>query len=649
MSKESVYAGVDIGSTTAKLVIRDGDQIIYQKYERHFSQVRVKTLQMLEDASEILRDKAIKIAISGSAGLGLAEAAGISFVQEVYATYALIREREPDTDAVIELGGEDAKIIFLRGGVDERMNGTCAGGTGAFIDQMATLLNVTPDELDELSLRCEKIYPIASRCGVFAKTDIQPLINQGVRKEDIAASIYQAVVNQTISGLAQGRKIEGKVVFLGGPLYYNKGLRKSFKETLRLSDENAVFPDYALISVALGATIFASNQTEVYEYEDLLSAIRATLKEKAKVNSMAPLFKDAAEKEAFFARHEKENVEYADIGTYTGDAYLGIDCGSTTTKLVLMGSNKEILWSYYDSNKGNPVDVVRKQLIEVRSLCGDRITIKGSGVTGYGEELILNAFHVDKGLVETMAHFMAAKQFEPDVDFILDIGGQDIKCIKIKNNAVDSIMLNEACSSGCGSFIETFARSMGYKAPEFALLGLDGDAPVDLGSRCTVFMNSSIKQAQKDGVSVENISAGLSVSVIKNAIYKVIRANSPTELGNHIVVQGGTFLNNAILKAFENEIGHPVVRPMIAGIMGAYGAAIYAAESDIAASTLLTMEQLEHFTHTAKAAVCPGCTNHCALTINTFSDGGRFISGNRCEKMKNGGKQIGRASCRERV
>ncbi|MBR4580069.1 MAG: 2-hydroxyacyl-CoA dehydratase [Lachnospiraceae bacterium] len=639
MKSGSVYVGVDIGSTTAKLVIRDGEEIIYKKYERHYSQVRAKTLQMLEDAKEYLEGCEIKIAISGSAGLGVAEAAGINFVQEVYATYALIKEKEPGTDAVIELGGEDAKIIFLKGGVDERMNGTCAGGTGAFIDQMATLLNVTPDELDELSLQCGKIYPIASRCGVFAKTDIQPLINQGVQKSDIAASIYQAVVNQTISGLAQGRKIEGKVVFLGGPLYYNKGLRKSFKDTLKLDDEHAIFPDYALISVALGATIFASNQQESSTYEDILSAIRATLSEKTTVNTMAPLFESWEQREEFKARHAKENVEYADIKTYSGDAYLGIDCGSTTTKLVLMGTNKEILWSYYDSNKGNPVDVVKKQLIEVRTLCGDRITIKGSGVTGYGEELILNAFHVDKGLVETMAHFMAAKQFEPEVDFILDIGGQDIKCIKIKNNAVDSIMLNEACSSGCGSFIETFAKSMGYKAPEFALLGLEGDAPVDLGSRCTVFMNSSIKQAQKDGVSVQNISAGLSVSVIKNAIYKVIRANSPTELGDHIVVQGGTFLNDAILRAFENEIGHPVIRPMIAGIMGAYGAAIYAMESAGETSTLLTLEQLQSFTHTSKAAVCPGCTNHCALTINTFSDGGKFISGNRCEKMKNGGKR----------
>ena len=642
MQSGSVLVGVDIGSTTAKLVIRDGEEIIYKKYERHYSQVRAKTLQMLEDAKEYLEGREIKIAISGSAGLGVAEAAGINFVQEVYATYALIKEKEPGTDAVIELGGEDAKIIFLKGGVDERMNGTCAGGTGAFIDQMATLLNVTPDELDELSLQCGKIYPIASRCGVFAKTDIQPLINQGVQKSDIAASIYQAVVNQTISGLAQGRKIEGKVVFLGGPLYYNKGLRKSFKDTLKLDDNHAIFPDYALISVALGATIFASNQQESNTYEDIISAIRATLSEKTTVNTMAPLFASWEEREEFKARHAKENVEYADIRNYTGDAYLGIDCGSTTTKLVLMGSNKEILWSYYDSNKGNPVDVVKNQLIEVRTLCGGNITIKGSGVTGYGEELILNAFHVDKGLVETMAHFMAAKQFEPDVDFILDIGGQDIKCIKIKNNAVDSIMLNEACSSGCGSFIETFAKSMGYKAPEFALLGLEGDAPVDLGSRCTVFMNSSIKQAQKDGVSVQNISAGLSVSVIKNAIYKVIRANSPTELGDHIVVQGGTFLNDAILRAFENEIGHPVTRPMIAGIMGAYGAAIYAMESAGAkdeTSTLLTLEQLQNFTHTSKAAVCPGCTNHCALTINTFSDGGKFISGNRCEKMKNGGKR----------
>ena len=388
------------------------------------------------------------------------------------------------------------------------MNGTCAGGTGAFIDQMASLLNVTPDELDEMSLKCEKVYPIASRCGVFAKTDIQPLINQGVSKNDIAASIYMAVVNQTITGLAQGRKIKGKVMFLGGPLYYNKGLRKAFKETLKLEDENAIFPDYALYAVALGASVFAEKSEKTYEYDKLVEMLKETVAAKREVASMSALFANDEELAEFKDCHAKETVDFKDIASYSGDAYLGIDCGSTTTKLVLINDKKEILWHYYNSNKGNPVDVVKEKLTEVRTLCGDKIKIRASAVTGYGEQLILNAFHVDRGLVETMAHFMASKQFLPNVDFILDIGGQDIKCIKIKNEAVDSIMLNEACSSGCGSFIETFAKSMGYDSKEFSKLGLKGNAPVDLGSRCTVFMNSSIKQAQKDGVSVENIGFG---------------------------------------------------------------------------------------------------------------------------------------------
>lgn len=635
---KTINVGVDIGSTTAKIVIRDGEEVLYKKYERHYSQVRQKTLELLKEAEPYLADKKIKIAISGSAGLGVAEIARLQFVQEVYATFALVEEKEPDTEVVIELGGEDAKIIFLKGGVDERMNGTCAGGTGAFIDQMASLLNVTPDELDEMSLKCEKVYPIASRCGVFAKTDIQPLINQGVSKNDIAASIYMAVVNQTIAGLAQGRKIKGKVMFLGGPLFYNKGLRKAFRETLKLEDENALFPEYSLYAVALGASIFAEKSEKTYEYGKLIEMMEDAVAQRREVAHMSALFENDEELKEFKERHGKETIEFKDIAAYSGDAYLGIDCGSTTTKLVLINDQKEILWHYYNSNKGNPVDVVKEKLKEVRTLCGERIKIRASAVTGYGEQLILNAFHVDRGLVETMAHFMASKQFLPNVDFILDIGGQDIKCIKIKNEAVDSIMLNEACSSGCGSFIETFAKSMGYDSKEFATLGLKGNAPVDLGSRCTVFMNSSIKQAQKDGVSVENISAGISVSVIKNAIYKVIRANSPTELGEHIVVQGGTFLNDAVLRAFEKEIGHNVVRPAIAGIMGAYGAAIYSMGLGLKESTLMSLESLETFTHTSKAAVCQGCGNHCALTINIFSDGGKYISGNRCEKMTSKGK-----------
>lgn len=631
--------GVDVGSTTVKIVITEGDNILYKKYERHYSRVRHKTLEFLRGCEEILRGCDLRVAVSGSAGLGLADAAGLLFVQEVYATFALVKEKVPDTDVVIELGGEDAKIIFLKGGVDERMNGTCAGGTGAFIDQMATLLDVTPDELDELSLSHGKVYPIASRCGVFAKTDIQPLINQGVSKGDIAASIYYAVVNQTIAGLAQGRRIEGKVMFLGGPLFYNEGLKRAFKDSLKLSDENAVFPEYALYSVAMGASLYANRQDKVITYEALCAAIESTLNGQRSVVCMPALFADEGEKKEFYERHDKETVSYRDVASYTGKAYLGIDCGSTTTKLALISDEKELLWSYYNSNKGNPVDVVKEQLAEISRICGDRIRIAGSAVTGYGEELIRNAFHIDKGLVETMAHFMAAKHFCPEVDFILDIGGQDIKCIQIKDNAVDSIMLNEACSSGCGSFIETFAKSLGYQTEAFAKLALEGDAPVDLGSRCTVFMNSSIKQAQKDGVSVENISAGIAVSVIKNAIYKVIRANSPEELGEHIVVQGGTFLNDAVLRSFEKEIGHDVIRPRIAGIMGAFGAAIYARSAKLEKSETLLGEALQKFTHTSKATVCQGCTNHCSLTVNTFSDGGKYISGNRCERMKNGGKK----------
>ena len=408
LSKE-VSVGVDIGSTTAKIVIRDGEEVIFKKYERHYSQVRQKTLSLLKEAEPYLRDKKVKIAISGSAGMGVAQVARLQFVQEVYATFALVEEREPDTEVVIELGGEDAKIIFLKGGVDERMNGTCAGGTGAFIDQMASLLNVTPDELDEMSLKCGKVYPIASRCGVFAKTDIQPLINQGVSKNDIAASIYMAVVNQTIAGLAQGRKIKGKVMFLGGPLYYNHGLRKAFKETLKLEDENALFPDYSLYAVALGASIFAGKADKTYLYDKLIEKLEEAVKARREVASMPPLFANDDEYKEFKERHDKETVEFADINAYSGNAYLGIDCGSTTTKLVLINDKKDILWQYYNSNKGNPVDVVKDKLKEVRTLCGDRITIKASAVTGYGEQLILNAFHVDRGLVETMAHFMASK------------------------------------------------------------------------------------------------------------------------------------------------------------------------------------------------------------------------------------------------
>ena len=629
--QEIIYSlGIDIGSTTVKTVLREGERVIYEKYERHMAQVRKKTLAMLEEMRPLLEGKRFCVALSGSAGLGLAETCDVPFVQEVFATGEVVKKLEPDTSAVIELGGEDAKIIFFEGGTDERMNGTCAGGTGAFIDQMASLLDMTADEMDEISLEHKRIYPIASRCGVFAKTDIQPLLNQGANKADVAASIYQAVVNQTVAGLAQGRTIKGKVLFLGGPLYYCRGLRDRFKATLGLSDADAVFPEYARYAVALGASFFAVKAGKFTDIDTLSEKIFSSISTTVVSNRLPPLFSGREEYASFRARHASADVPQAEISSYEGKAYLGIDCGSTTTKMVLLSDKKEILYSYYSSNKGNPVEVVKEQLIRIYDLCGDRISIAGSAVTGYGEELIKNAFGVDMGLVETIAHYSAAKHFQPDVDFILDIGGQDIKCFRIKNGAIDSIMLNEACSSGCGSFIETFARSMGYSIEDFANKGLFSSAPVNLGSRCTVFMNSSVKQSQRDGATVEDISAGLSVSVVKNAIYKVIRATSADELGEHIVVQGGTFYNDAVLRAFELELGRDVVRPSIAGLMGAYGAALRSMRLEH--STILSKAELDSFEHTAKSTVCRGCTNNCHLTVNTFSGGKKFISGNQCEK-----------------
>ncbi len=637
-SGDCIAVGLDIGSTTAKLIAVDGDRILYECYERHFSQVRQKALELLDRIRDLTGGKPLKIAISGSAGMGLAKAAQLPFVQEVFATAETVRTLAPDTSVVIELGGEDAKVIFFKGGLDERMNGSCAGGTGAFIDQMATLLNLTPAELDEKSLASQRIYPIASRCGVFAKSDIQPLLNQGATKEDIAASIYQAVVNQTIAGLAQGRRMEGKIMFLGGPLYYCQGLRRRFTETLKLSPENALFPAYARMAVSIGAALYASKQRESFTFDEARDALTRSVNEQPATSHLPALFRDRAEYGAFLQRHARATVPKVDPATYTGDAYLGIDCGSTTTKLTLIGENGELLYSYYNSNRGTPVDIVKEQLLHIRRLCADRIHLRGSAVTGYGEELILHAFHIDHGLVETMAHFTAARFFNPKVDFILDIGGQDMKCFRIQNNSIDSIMLNEACSSGCGSFIETFARAMGYEAAEFSELGLFAKAPVDLGSRCTVFMNSSVKQAQKDGATVEDISAGLSISVVKNAIYKVIRAASADELGEHIVVQGGTFLNNAVLRSFEMELNREVIRPEIAGLMGAFGAALYAKAHCKETTTTLDLAALESFTHESKTATCKGCGNQCHLTVNIFSGGERYIIGNKCERGAGLGK-----------
>ncbi len=627
--------GIDVGSTTVKTVILDeAGNIIRSRYQRHFSKVRETVEEQLSEIAEEYSGCRFRLSITGSAGLGLANASGLPFVQEVFGAFIAVKNSYPDADVVIELGGEDAKIIFLTGGVEQRMNGSCAGGTGAFIDQMATLLGITTDELDRLALNAEKLYPIASRCGVFAKSDIQPLLNQGAKREDIAASIFQAVVDQTVSGLAQGREIKGKVLFLGGPLSFQKGLRKAFVNTLKLSDENAVFPENAPCFMAYGCALHAKDTCEPMPIDEITERLK-NAEMKDDIITGQPLFGSKEEYESFVARHRQFDLKYADINNYAGEAYLGIDAGSTTTKLVLITPKGELLYQHYCSSMGRPLDIISSKLKDIYALTGNRVKIVSSAVTGYGEDLIKAGLGIDHGIVETVAHYKAASFFEPDVDFIIDIGGQDIKCFKIKNKAIDSIMLNEACSSGCGSFIQTFALAMGYYIAEFSQLGLFAERPVDLGSRCTVFMNSSVKQAQKDGASVEDISAGLSSSIIKNAVYKVIRAKSVDELGKHIVVQGGTFLNDAVLRSFELELGRNVVRPAIAGLMGAFGCALYAMEHKGEKSSIITAEQLEDFTYSAKQRTCGGCTAHCNLTVISFGDktnGRKFISGNRCEK-----------------
>lgn len=624
--------GIDVGSTTVKTVITDDDKnIIYSTYQRHFSKIKETVTEQLRAIVEKYPDTQFSVCITGSAGLGLANSAGIAFVQEVHAAFLAVKEKAPDADAVIELGGEDAKIIFLTGGVEQRMNGTCAGGTGAFIDQMATLLGITADELDDLSLRAKKLYPIASRCGVFAKSDIQPLLNQGALREDVAASIFQAVVDQTVSGLAQGRSIEGKVLFLGGPLHFLNGLKKAFVKTLGLDEEHAVFPEDGPVFVAYGCSLYASQAADVHSIGELMDMIK-NAKATDNIVTGDPLFSSQAEYDEFIDRHKKFDLGYADIRTYKGGAYLGIDAGSTTTKLVLITEDCRILYHHYSSNQGQPLDKIADQVKRIYQEMNPDITIMGAAVTGYGEDLIKAGLSVDHGIVETVAHFKAAAHFCPEVDFIIDIGGQDIKCFKIKNHSIDSIMLNEACSSGCGSFIQTFAMALGYDISEFSQLGLFAKRPVDLGSRCTVFMNSSVKQAQKDGATVEDISAGLSSSIIKNAIYKVIRANSPDELGQNIVVQGGTFLNDAVLRSFEKELGRNVIRPSISGLMGAFGCALYAKERSEGKSALISSEELANFSYTSKSAHCGGCTANCQLNIINFGKGRNFISGNRCER-----------------
>ncbi|MGM0397155.1 MAG: acyl-CoA dehydratase activase-related protein [Bacillota bacterium] len=619
--------GLDVGSTTLKCVVLDEeDNLIFHSYERHFSQIREKTVVLLNEIMKNFPDKReASISISGSAGMGLAEKHSIPFIQEVYATRLAVMREVEGTDVVIELGGEDAKILFLSNGLEVRMNGSCAGGTGAFIDQMATLMGISLIEMNDLSKSHKKKYTIASRCGVFAKSDIQPLLNQGASKSDMSASIFQAVVNQTIGGLAQGRPIKGKVVYLGGPLTFFSQLRETFNSTLEV---HGICPVNSLYFVALGAAL--SDLEAPIVIQEMVERL-STYKTSKAYGGLKRLFRDEEEYMIFRSRHDKEQVTYADPLTYTGEAFLGIDAGSTTIKAVIMDEDDRILHSIYRSNQGNPVPLIKDFLMDFYKKY-PRVKIKSSAVTGYGEELLKNAFSIDFGVVETIAHYTAAKKYKPDVDFIIDIGGQDIKCFKIRDGIIDSIFLNEACSSGCGSFLQTFAEALGYGIAEFANLGISSQDPVDLGSRCTVFMNSSVKQAQKDGASMADISAGLSISVIKNALYKVIRASSPKDLGKNIVVQGGTFYNDTVLKAFENELGRNVIRPNISGLMGAYGAALYAKEQKTDRSSLLGVKELQSFNYQVRVVMCGLCENNCSLTVNSFGGNRKYIGGNRCDR-----------------
>ena len=634
-----LHVGLDVGSTTVKIVVMDEKlETIYCDYQRHFSDTKNTVCNVLENLAQMYPNATFTIALTGSGAMSASKFLDLPFIQEVVSCKRSVEKYIPQTDVVIELGGEDAKIIYFDKSIEQRMNGTCAGGTGAFIDQMASLLHTDPTGLNELAKNHKMIYPIASRCGVFAKTDIQPLLNEGAAKEDIAASIFQAVVNQTISGLACGRPIRGKVAFLGGPLNYLSELRNRFIETLHLTDEEIIIPDEAHLLVAKGAALDSVNAHPI-TVEKLKSKIEVLrMSHDDTSQPLAPLFSIDAEYDEFKQRHEKDKVEKADLKTYSGDCYVGIDAGSTTTKLVLIDSDGKLLYSLYGSNEGNPLQSVIKMLKQLYSEIPEKAVIRYSGVTGYGEKLIQTALNVDLNEIETIAHYTAAKKFMPNVTSIVDIGGQDMKYIKMKNGSIDNIMLNEACSSGCGSFIETFAKSLNISIQEFVNAAIEARRPVDLGSRCTVFMNSKIKQAQKEGYSVGDISAGLSYSVIKNAIQKVMKVRDVKTLGDHIVVQGGTFYNDAVLRAFELIVGKNVVRPDIAGLMGAYGVALLAKEQYEAnldmeyVSTITKLDALDSLKIDISHVRCNGCENHCLLTINKFSNGSRYISGNRCEK-----------------
>ena len=635
MTDKKYTLGIDIGSTTVKIAILDEEnQLLFADYERHFANIQETLAHLLGEAHEKLGELTLQPVITGSGGLALANHLGIPFTQEVIAVSTSLKALAPQTDVAIELGGEDAKIIYFEGGnVEQRMNGICAGGTGSFIDQMASLLQTDATSLNEYAKHYQAIYPIAARCGVFAKTDIQPLINDGATKEDLAASIFQAVVNQTISGLACGKPIRGHVAFLGGPLHFLSELKTAFVRTLKLDDEHAIVPDNSHLFAAIGSAMNADGKTEVS-----LLALKKRLEEKVAIDfevaRLEPLFKDKEEYDAFLARQSVNNVVTADLSTYEGNCYLGIDAGSTTTKAALVGEDGALLYSFYSNNHGNPLGTSIRAIQEIYSKLPDSAQIAWSCSTGYGEALIKAALMLDEGEVETISHYYAAAFFDPEVDCILDIGGQDMKCIKIKNGTVDSVQLNEACSSGCGSFIETFAQSLNYSVQDFAHEALFAKHPIDLGTRCTVFMNSKVKQAQKEGASVADISAGLACSVIKNALYKVIKVSDATELGRHIVVQGGTFYNDAVLRSFERIANCEAIRPDIAGIMGAFGAALIARERYSAdqETTMLSIEKINELKYSTTMANCKGCTNSCRLTINKFSGGRQYISGNRCER-----------------
>ena len=647
MSKQ-YSLGIDIGSTTVKIAITDStyssdraswDQeaapqgMVFSDYERHYANIQETLAALLHRALEKLGPIELHPVITGSGGLTLSKHLEVPFVQEVVAVATSLKDYAPKTDVAIELGGEDAKIIYFTGGIDQRMNGICAGGTGSFIDQMASLLQTDAAGLNEYAKNYQMIYPIAARCGVFAKTDIQPLINEGATREDLSASIFQAVVNQTISGLACGKPIRGNVAFLGGPLHFLSELREAFIRTLHLTDEQIIAPAHSHLFAALGAAMNSKEDVTI-SIEDMIHKLEHGIKMDFEVKRMAPLFATHKDYDAFLTRHSEHCVKKGSLSDYEGNCYLGIDAGSTTTKIALVGEDGSLLYSFYSSNNGSPLATAIRSMREIRALLPEKAHIAWSCSTGYGEALLKSAFMLDEGEVETISHFYAAKFFEPDVDCILDIGGQDMKCIKIKDNSVDSVQLNEACSSGCGSFIETFAKSLNYSVEDFAKEALFAQNPTDLGSRCTVFMNSNVKQAQKEGATVADISAGLAYSVIKNALYKVIKITSPADLGTHVVVQGGTFYNDAVLRSFEQISGCEAVRPDIAGIMGAFGAALIAREryEKGKETSMLPLDKIIGLQYETSMARCKGCTNRCVLTINRFEGGRQFISGNRCER-----------------